>query len=450
MCQFCERAQRGAEGGFGEISFQDKLSAEECATLRRARLPCVVVTGFLGAGKTTLLNRLLVSKPQRKVIVIENEVGKESIDDKLVANMGKLSQIDEVILMPNGCMCCRVRGDLVDAFKRVIGRSKKVDGVILELSGLSNLAPVVQTFFADPFVQSRLKLDCIMCVVDGQSTFNLVTSDSAEATLMREQLSLADLAIVNKCKGMPPRQVDEIITTVKSSNPLCDIAVSDLRDDTAPLPFGLSEGRFLQMDLFSFKSAASVSELLMESEQLGGHAPDDKEEHSHVHGDKEGHSHGHGHGHAQHKHEVTHAEQHSNLGFTSLSVTHFEGPIDMTKFEQWLEQSIIRSFPEAIVRMKGLLWVQRFRQDELWEVQGVYGQLEFTKVRRLRKSDPRESAIVYIGPLARPKYGRLVDRLEHGTKNCVVKDDPSEPPSTSPKRKSLFKGLRASLSLRKE
>ncbi len=210
-----------SSSSLGAMSRAEKREAELCATLRKRRIPTVLLTGFLGSGKTTLLNRLLRATPLR-LAVIENEVGAVSVDDQLIASAtatastaassgsepgdaaaaGELglflpgkSRAQEVVLMPNGCMCCRVRGDLRDAFKRIVvaayeappaldaaaaaaattttssstsssttaaapraaRRTRGLDGLVLELSGLSELGPVVQTFLTDPFVRSRVR-----------------------------------------------------------------------------------------------------------------------------------------------------------------------------------------------------------------------------------------------------------------------------------------------------
>ena len=135
-----KRASTAAAVRASKFSRADKREAEMCATLRKRRVPTVILTGFLGSGKTTLLNRLL-DITQLRLAVIENEVGAVSVDDKLIKSgttvgdnenegggaekeeTGKLdptlfqpsaARAQEVILLPNGCMCCRVRGDLRD------------------------------------------------------------------------------------------------------------------------------------------------------------------------------------------------------------------------------------------------------------------------------------------------------------------------------------------------
>ena len=76
-------------------------------------------TGFLGSGKTTLINHLLKQPHGRKLAVLENEVGEVAVDDLLLESRERTDG-PEVILMPSGCVCCKVRGDLVEALQRMI------------------------------------------------------------------------------------------------------------------------------------------------------------------------------------------------------------------------------------------------------------------------------------------------------------------------------------------
>jgi G3E family GTPase len=80
-----------------------------------------------------------------KFAVIENEFGEIGVDDKIIPE----AVDEEVIEVMNGCICCTVRGDLVEALKRLHKRVDKFDGVIIETTGLADPAPVVQTFFVD-------------------------------------------------------------------------------------------------------------------------------------------------------------------------------------------------------------------------------------------------------------------------------------------------------------
>jgi len=77
-----------------------------------------VLTGFLGSGKTTLLNYILSGEHGKKIAVIENEFGEVGIDDLLVKK--KFESDEEIFEMNNGCICCTVRGDLINILQKIM------------------------------------------------------------------------------------------------------------------------------------------------------------------------------------------------------------------------------------------------------------------------------------------------------------------------------------------
>merc|ERR1719323_545275 len=101
------------------------------------KIPVTVLTGFLGSGKTTLLNHILTAMHGKKIAIIENEFGEVGIDDELLAKNAKVqAEGEEIIQMMNGCICCTVRQDLIEALKKLAMRIKqgtlKLDAIVIE------------------------------------------------------------------------------------------------------------------------------------------------------------------------------------------------------------------------------------------------------------------------------------------------------------------------------
>src|SRR5262245_26791264 len=148
------------------------------------KVPVTVLTGYLGAGKTTLLNRILSEPHGKKYAVIVSEFGEIGIDNDLVVGAD-----EEVFEMNNGCICCTVRGDLIRIIDGLMRRKGKFDAIIVETTGLADPAPVAQTFFVDPAVGEKTKLDAVVTVADAK-WLKYRLRDAPEA---KNQIAFADV-----------------------------------------------------------------------------------------------------------------------------------------------------------------------------------------------------------------------------------------------------------------
>jgi G3E family GTPase len=174
-----------------------------------SRVPVTVLTGFLGSGKTTLLNRILTENHGKRIAVIENEFGEVGVDQALV-----IGAEEEIFEMNNGCICCTVRGDLIRILGNLMKRRDRFDYILIETTGMADPGPVAQTFFVDDEMQSQLKLDGVITLVD---TFHVWQhlDDSAE---VREQIAFADVILLNKIDLVSLEDLDRLEARLRAMN----------------------------------------------------------------------------------------------------------------------------------------------------------------------------------------------------------------------------------------
>ncbi len=313
-------------------------------------IPVTVLTGYLGAGKTTLLNRILTENHGKKYAVIINEFGEAGVDADLVVGAD-----EEIFETNNGCICCTVRGDLIRIIGSLMKRSDKLDGMIIETTGLADPAPVAQTFFMDDDVKARTKLDAIITVVDAKHFLQRL-ADSNEA---EDQVAFADVILLNKTDLVDAKELAQVEAAIRRINKFAKI--HHTRNSEIALDAILNRGAF---DLARI--------LTVEPDFL-------EEEHGHHHHDHD-HDHHHDHDHDHHHDEDGRALYTETTGglkvlahdhdttIKSVSVT-VDGDIDPKKFEAWIG-ALLREQGQKILRSKGVMAVKGM--DKRYVFQAVH------------------------------------------------------------------------------
>lgn len=315
-------------------------------------IPATVLTGFLGAGKTTLLNQILTKQSDRKVAVIVNEFGEIGIDNELIVDAK-----EETIMMSNGCICCKFRGDIIRTILDILRRPEKFDALVIETTGLADPGPIAQSFFVDDELKSKVRLDAIVTVVDAKH----VTLHLEKGREAREQIAFADVTLLNKTDLVSPEELADLRKTVRGLNRVTTIHETEKTE--------IDLDKILDIGAFDLSRRVEVSPDFFETKG-----------------------------------------EHLDPEIRSISIRE-EGSLDGKRFNAWLG-TLLKERGMDIFRMKGIVHVEGEKRRVVF--QGVHMMFEGRPDRPWEADEERTNRVVFIG------RNLPEEEIRAGLKNCVV------------------------------
>jgi G3E family GTPase len=321
-------------------------------------IPLTILTGFLGAGKTTLLNRILHADHGLKVAVMVNDFGSINIDTQLIVGVE-----GEAISLANGCICCTIRGDLLNSALQLLDRPEPPEYLLIEASGVSDPWAVAETFEL-PELRPYFHLDGVITVVDAE----YVRQNQHYENLIVDQISAADIVVLSKVDLVDETQKAEVEEWVRRIVPRARILPAVHGE--APINLLLGVGRY-QLEITPLRAPGHVHA----QHEHGHHEHGPDCDHDHEHGPDCDHDHDHDHG----------------AAFSSWSYTSTQ-PLGLKALRK-----VVLNLPAGVFRAKGLIYLADI-PDRRAVLQAVGPRVSVTLGEAWGEESPRTQLVFLSTP----------------------------------------------------
>ncbi|XP_038886769.1 COBW domain-containing protein 1 isoform X2 [Benincasa hispida] len=309
-----------------------------------------VITGYLGAGKSTLVNYILNSQHGKRIAVILNEFGEEIGVERAMINEGDGGAlVEEWVELANGCICCTVKHSLVQALEQLVQRKERLDHILLETTGLANPAPLASVLWLDDQLESSIKLDSIITVVDAKNLRFQLNEHRSSSSFPEafHQIAFAVDLVSSECGD---GALEDLEYEIRNINSLAKIVHS--------VRCQVNLSLILNCNSYNSDNTAHLEALLKETRSLSTRDLHD-------------------------------------TGVRTLCISN-HGKVDLDKVHCWLEEILWeKKGGMDVYRCKGVLSIKN--SDQLHTLQAVRELYEIVPTRQWNNGESQMNKIVFIG-----------------------------------------------------